>query len=108
MTNAQLKNIIKKILVDHDGNVHIHLRLLGDLGLDEEILIDVEDNVEGLKFNTNKPFDLSTSVHKDLSERLPQYNRSLYLQAKEVLEQNKAERHIRGGIATREKYKGHH
>ena len=54
-------------------------------------------------------FGISKStVHKDLSERLPQYNRSLYLQAKEVLEQNKAERHIRGGIATREKYKGHH
>ena len=54
-------------------------------------------------------FGISKStVHKDLSERLPQYNRSLYLQAKEVLEQNKAERHIRGGIATREKYKGHY
>ena len=48
-----------------------------------------------------------STVHKDLSERLPQYNRSLYLQAKEVLEQNKAERHIRGGIATREKYLHH-
>lgn len=56
-----------------------------------------------LKFGISK-----STVHKDLSERLPQYNRSLYLQAKEVLEQNKAERHIRGGIATREKYKGHH
>ncbi len=53
-------------------------------------------------------FGISKStVHKDLSERLPQYNRSLYLQAKEVLEQNKAERHIRGGIATREKYLHH-
>ena len=52
-------------------------------------------------------FGISKStVHKDLSERLPQYNRSLYLQAKEVLDQNKAERHIRGGIATRKKYKG--
>ena len=51
-------------------------------------------------------FGISKStVHKDLSERLPQYNRSLYLQAKEVLEQNKAERHIRGGLATREKYR---
>ena len=54
-----------------------------------------------LKFGISK-----STVHKDLSERLPQYNRSLYLQAKEVLEQNKAERHIRGGIATRQKYKG--
>ena len=51
-------------------------------------------------------FGISKStVHKDLSERLPHYNRTLYLQAKAVLEQNKAERHIRGGLATREKYR---
>ena len=47
-----------------------------------------------------------STVHKDLSERLPAFNRSLYLQAKAVLEENKAQRHIRGGIATRKKYKG--
>ena len=47
-----------------------------------------------------------SSVHKDLAERLPAFNRTLYLQVKEVLEQNKAERHIRGGIDTRKKYKG--
>ena len=54
-----------------------------------------------------KKFDVSKStVHKDLSDRLPQYNRALYLQVKAVLEQNKAERHIRGGMATRRKYRG--
>ncbi len=54
-----------------------------------------------------KQFGVSKStVHKDLSQRLEQYNRSLYLQVKEILEQNKAERHIRGGIATKIKYKG--
>ena len=54
-----------------------------------------------------KQFGISKStVHKDLSERLPQFNRSLYLQVKEVLEENKAQRHIRGGLATRRKYKG--
>jgi putative DeoR family transcriptional regulator (stage III sporulation protein D) len=47
-----------------------------------------------------------STVHKDLSERLPGFNRTLYRQVKEVLEENKAERHIRGGIATRKKYKG--
>ncbi len=47
-----------------------------------------------------------SSVHKDLVERLPTFNKPLYLQVKEVLEENKAERHIRGGIATRKKYKG--
>ena len=47
-----------------------------------------------------------STVHKDLSQRLPAFNRALYLQVKEVLDLNKAERHIRGGIATRRKYKG--
>ena len=52
-------------------------------------------------------FGISKStVHKDISERLPQYNRGLFLQVKEVLEVNKAQRHIRGGMATRKKYKG--
>lgn len=52
-------------------------------------------------------FGISKStVHKDLAERLPQYNRTLYLQVKEILEENKAERHIRGGMATRRKYRG--
>ena len=54
-----------------------------------------------------KQFGISKStVHKDLSERLPAFNRPLYEQVKVVLEENKAERHIRGGIATRKKYKG--
>jgi putative DeoR family transcriptional regulator (stage III sporulation protein D) len=53
-----------------------------------------------------KKFGISKStVHKDLSERLPHYNRSLYLQVRKLLDENKAERHIRGGMATREKYK---
>ena len=52
-------------------------------------------------------FGISKStVHKDISERLPLFNRALYLQVKEVLDVNKAQRHIRGGIATRKKYKG--
>ena len=52
-------------------------------------------------------FGISKStVHKDISERLPQFNRGLYLQVKAVLDVNKAQRHIRGGIATRKKYRG--
>ena len=52
-------------------------------------------------------FGISKStVHKDISKRLPLYNRSLYLQVKAVLEENKAQRHIRGGDATRRKYRG--
>lgn len=54
-----------------------------------------------------RKFGISKStVHKDLSERLPSFNHALYAQVKQVLDENKAERHIRGGIATRRKYKG--
>ena len=54
-----------------------------------------------------KKFGISKStVHKDLQDRLPQINPGLYQQVKEILEINKAQRHIRGGIATRKKYKG--
>ena len=54
-----------------------------------------------------KQFGISKStVHKDIAERLPFINRQLYRQAKEILEENKAQRHIRGGMATRRKYKG--
>jgi putative DeoR family transcriptional regulator (stage III sporulation protein D) len=50
-------------------------------------------------------FGISKStVHKDLSQRLPQYNKRLYQQVRQILDLNKAQRHIRGGIATREKY----
>ena len=52
-----------------------------------------------------KHFSVSKStVHKDLSDRLRLIDRGLYVQVKEILEQNKAERHIRGGDATRRKY----
>lgn len=52
-----------------------------------------------------KHFGISKStVHKDLSQRLPKCNKNLYLQVRQVLDINKAERHIRGGMATREKY----
>ena len=50
-------------------------------------------------------FGISKStIHKDISQRLPQYNRSLYQQVRLVLDENKAQRHIRGGMATKQKY----
>lgn len=66
-------------------------------------IIENKTTVRGAasKFGISK-----STVHKDLSERLPSFNRPLYLQVKAILDQNKAERHIRGGIATRRKYKG--
>ena len=52
-----------------------------------------------------KHFGISKStVHKDLSQRLPQYNRLLYRQVRKILDLNKAQRHIRGGLATKQKY----
>ena len=54
-------------------------------------------------------FGISKStVHKDLSQRLPQCNKRLYNQVRYILDTNKAQRHIRGGIATREKYQKLH
>ncbi len=50
-------------------------------------------------------FGISKStVHKDLTQRLQQYNKGLYLQVREILDENKRERHIRGGMATKRKY----
>ena len=52
-------------------------------------------------------FGISKStVHKDLQLKLPQCNKSLYEQVRQVLDINKQQRHIRGGMATRRKYKG--
>ena len=54
---------------------------------------------------TAKKFNISKStVHKDISERLEKINPSLAIEAKKVLEINKSERHIRGGMATKLKY----
>ena len=54
-----------------------------------------------------RKFGISKStVHKDIQERLPTFNRPLYLQVKQVLDENKAQRHIRGGLATRKTYRG--
>ena len=55
--------------------------------------------------NTAKKFGISKStVHKDLQTRLPRYNQVLYKQVRTVLETNKSERHIRGGMATKRKF----
>ena len=56
---------------------------------------------------TAKHFGISKStVHKDVTQRLRYDNPQLYKEVKAVLEKNKNERHIRGGMATKRKYKG--
>lgn len=55
---------------------------------------------------TARLFNVSKStVHKDVTERLPSINKQLAKKVKKILERNKAERHLRGGEATRRKYK---
>lgn len=51
-----------------------------------------------------KPFQIVSTVHKDVTERLEQINLRLAHEARKVLDVNKSERHIRGGLATKEKY----
>ncbi len=68
-----------------------------------EYIIDTGATVRA----TAKVFKISKStVHKDVTERLFNVNRELYRQVDAVLQKNKSERHIRGGLATRKKYKG--
>ncbi len=64
-------------------------------------IIDSKDTVRG----TAKKYGVSKStVHKDLSQRLEKINHPLYIEVRKVLDENKAERHIRGGLATKKKY----
>lgn len=64
-------------------------------------IIDSKDTVRGAA----KKFGISKStVHKDVSERLKKINPNLANQVRVILDENKAERHIRGGMATKMKY----
>lgn len=64
-------------------------------------IIDTKDTVRG----TAKKFGISKStVHKDVSYRLLNINYALAMEVRKVLDENKAERHIRGGMATKMKY----
>ena len=66
-----------------------------------QYIIDTGDTVRGAakKFGVSK-----STVHKDVSERLVHINFALALEVRKILDENKAERHIRGGMATKLKY----
>lgn len=51
-----------------------------------------------------KSFQIVPTIHKDVTDRLMQVNPNLAREARKVLDVNKSERHIRGGMATKEKY----
>lgn len=68
-----------------------------------QYIIDSKDTVRGAA----KKFGISKStVHKDVSERLKKINPKLAKEVRIVLDENKAERHLRGGMATKLKYSG--
>ena len=70
-----------------------------------QYIIDSKDTVRG----TAKKFGISKStVHKDVSERLIEISPALAIEVRKVLDENKAERHIRGGMATKLKYSHMH
>ena len=64
-------------------------------------IIDTKDTVRGAarKFGVSK-----STVHKDVSQRLLTINYALALEVRKILDENKAERHLRGGLATKLKY----
>lgn len=66
-----------------------------------QYIIETEDTVRGAakKFGISK-----SSIHKDVSQRLLNINYPLAMEVRKVLDKNKAERHIRGGMATKLKY----
>ncbi len=69
-----------------------------------QYIIDSKDTVRGAA----KKFCISKStVHKDVTERLSKINPILAKEVREILDENKAERHIRGGTATKLKYMKH-
>ncbi|MDR1116680.1 MAG: sporulation transcriptional regulator SpoIIID [Oscillospiraceae bacterium] len=79
------------------GNIEARAETLGNYIIENKATVRDAAKKYGISKST---------VHKDLSERLQYFNRGLYLQVKEILEINKAERHLRGGMATKKKYKG--
>ena len=77
-------------------------------GIVEERAIKLGEYIVENKYTVRKAaakFGISKStVHKDITERLKKQNAILYAQVQQVLSVNKAQRHLRGGMATRHKY----
>ena len=88
-------------------SIQMEVFLMKSLNIEEraieiaQYIIDTKDTVRGAA----KKFGISKStVHKDVSQRLLNINYSLAMEVRKVLDENKAERHIRGGMATKLKY----
>lgn len=76
----------------------------------EERVIDlanyVIENKSTVREAAKKFYISKSTVHKDIADRLQALDYELYLAVKRVLDENKAQRHLRGGMATRRKYRG--
>lgn len=120
-TNEELKKVIDVININKNGNVEIVLKGLTNFDYDNEVIIrDIGDEkisngekVESVECVENKKVKpkistFGTSVHKDVSERLLKINPVLAIEVRKILDENKAERHIRGGMATKLKYGAKH
>ena len=111
-TNEDLKKVIDKINVNKNGDVEIILKGLDNFDYDNEVIVrevhdeNVLESVEKVEDCNSLPSNcnLDTSVHKDVSERLVHINYALSQEVRKILDENKAERHIRGGMATKLKY----
>ena len=64
--------------------------------------------IKTLRKKELKRFQIVATIHKDVTERIAQVNPSLAAETRKVLDINKSERHIRGGMATKEKYLHQH
>ena len=108
-TNEDLKKVIDRINVNKNGDVEIVLKGLDNFDYDNDVIVR-DDNTENYVGNVEdcnslpSICNLDTSVHKDVSERLIHINNALAIEVRKVLDENKAERHIRGGMATKLKY----
>lgn len=111
-TNEDLKKVIDKINVNKNGDVEIILKGLDNFDYDNEVIVrevhdeNVVESVEKVEDCNSLPSNcnLDTTVHKDVSERLLKINPPLAHEVRIILDENKAERHIRGGMATKLKY----
>lgn len=79
------------------GNIEERAVMLGEYIVEQGATV----RAAAAKFGLSK-----STVHKDIVDRLAVFRPGLYAQVKEVLDRNKAQRHLRGGAATRRKYKG--
>ena len=108
-TNEDLKKVIDRINVNKNGDVEIVLKGLDNFDYDNDVIVR-EDNTEKYVGNVEDcnslpPIcNLDTTVHKDVSDRLLKINPVLAKEVRIILDENKAERHLRGGMATKKKY----